>query len=200
MIKNVVFDLGGVLVDFIPLQYLDRLKFDNATKNKLNEIIFKSKDWNEYDRGIYLHNTDIAEKIIKEHPDLEEEIKLVLQDNWVKMHVLREDTVNYLKQLKLQGMNIYILSNLSKDTYNYVTKFDFFSFIDGGVYSFDVNICKPDEGIYKILLEKYNLHPKETAFFDDRLDNIEAAKNLGIQGIQFTSLDEAKLQLENLKN
>lgn len=192
MIKNVVFDLGRVLVDFYPLQYLDELGFDEDQKNKLNDIIFESKDWSEYDRGIYLHNTDIAKKLINEHPELEKEINLVLKDDWVKMHYLREDVVEFLKTLKLQGMNTYILSNLSKDSYDFISKLDFFKYVDGGVFSYEINICKPDEGIYKALLERYDLKPEETAFFDDKLENIESAKKLGIQGIQFISLDDVK--------
>lgn len=199
MIKNVVFDLGRVLVDFYPLQYLDGLGFDDDQKNKLNEIIFESHDWAEYDRGMHLHNTDIAKKLIKEHPELEKEINLVLQDDWVKMHYLREDVAEYLKNLKLQGINIYILSNLSKDSYDFISTFDFFKYIDGGVFSYEINICKPDEGIYKALLERYNLIPEETAFFDDKLENIEAARKVGIQGIQFVTLGDAKEKLKLLE-
>lgn len=196
MIKNVVFDLGRVLVDFYPLSYLDKFEFDDDTKNKLNEIIFESKDWSEYDRGIYLHNTDIAKKLVNEHPEFEKEINFVLQDDWVKMHYLRNDVVEYLKNLKMQGINIYILSNLSKDSYDYISKYDFFKYVDGGVFSYEIKACKPNEIIYKTLLERYNLIPEETAFFDDKLENVETAIKLGIQGIQFLTLEDAKVKLK----
>lgn len=200
MVKNVIFDLGNVLLDFDPLSYLENLGFDDILKNKLNKIIFKSNDWIEYDRGIYLHNVDIIKKIAEEYPEYENEINLVLQDDWVKIHTIKKETTTFLKELKAQGMKIYILSNISKDTYEYISNFDFFKYVDGGVYSYEVNICKPDEMIYKILLEKYDLIPEETVFFDDRLDNIESAIKLGIHGITFTTLEEAKKLFSDLTN
>lgn len=200
MVKNVIFDLGNVLLDFDPLSYLENLGFDDILKNKLNKIIFKSNDWIEYDRGIYLHNVDIIKKIAEEYPEYKNEVNLVLQDDWVKIHTIKEETATFLKELKAKGMKIYILSNISKDTYEYISNFDFFNHVDGGVYSYEVNICKPDKMIYKILLEKYGLIPTETVFFDDRLDNVESAIKLGIHGIRFTTLEEAKKTFSDLTN
>ena len=198
MIKNIVFDLGNVLIEFNPLKYLEKFEFDEKTKKSLYKIIFKSNDWIEYDRGIYRHNTDLINKIVKENPDLENEIKLVLPKDWVKMHTIKSDTVEFLKELKKQGFKIYILSNLSEDTYNFVSQFDFFDFVDGGIYSYELHICKPEKEIYKKLLEKYNLEAKETIFIDDSLPNIESANELGINAIQFTTLDEVRQKVNLL--
>lgn len=192
MIKNFVFDLGRVLVDFYPIPYMEQLGLDDETINKLKEIIFKSQDWVDYDSGILLHNTDIIQKLAKEHPELEEEIKLVLQDDWVKVHKLREDMADYLISLKKEGYNIYILSNISIDSYEYVSNYDFFNYIDGGVYSYEVKVSKPNELIYKILLQRYNLVPEETIFIDDSLKNIEAAEKLGINGVQHIDLKQTQ--------
>jgi len=192
MIKNFVFDLGRVLVDFYPIPYMEQLGLDEETINKLNKIIFQSQDWVDYDSGILLHNTDIIKKLTKEHPELENEIKLVLQDDWVKVHNLREDMADYLISLKKQGYNIYILSNISTDSYEFVSKYDFFNYIDGGVYSYEVKVSKPNELIYKILLQRYNLVPEETIFIDDSLKNIEVAESLGINGIQHIDLDQTQ--------
>ncbi len=198
MIKNIVFDLGSVLMQFNPLEYLEKFEFGEKTKKTLYKIIFKSRDWIEYDRGIYRHNTDLIKKIVKENPDLENEIKLVLQKDWVKMHTIKRDTAEFLKELKEQGFKIYILSNISEDTYKFVSQFDFFSLVDGGVYSCEVHICKPDIEIYEKLLEKYNLQAKETIFIDDIFDNVKSANELGINAIQFTTLDEVKQKVKGL--
>lgn len=198
MIKNIVFDLGNVLMEFNPLEYLEKFKFDEKIKKSLYKIIFKSNDWIEYDRGIYRHNTDLIKKLVKENPDLENEIKLVLQKDWVKMHTIKSDTVEFLKELKKQGFKIYILSNLSEDTYKFVSQFNFFNFVDGGIYSYELHICKPDKEIYKKLLEKYNLEAKETIFIDDIFDNIKSANELGINAIQFTTLDEVRQKVNLL--
>lgn len=200
MIKNIVFDLGNVLIDYNPLKYLDKFEFDEKTKKLLYKIIFKSNDWIEYDRGIYRHNTDLIKKIVKENSDLENEIKLVLQKDWVKTNTLKTDTAEFLKKLKEEGFKIYILSNLSEDTYNFVSQYEFFNFVDGGIYSYELHICKPDKEIYKRLLEKYNLEAKETIFIDDSLTNIESANELGINAIQFTTLDEVKQKVNLLIN
>lgn len=198
MIKNIVFDLGRVLVDFYPIPYMEQLGLDDETINKLNEIIFKSQDWVDYDSGILLHNTDIIKKLTKEHPELEGEIKLVLQDDWVKVHRLREDMANYLISLKKQGYNIYILSNISIDSYEFVSKYDFFNYIDGGVYSYEVKVSKPNELIYKTLLQRYNLIPEETIFIDDSLKNIEMAQKIGINAIQHIDIDQTKRFINEL--
>lgn len=198
MIKNIVFDLGNVLIDYNPLKYLDKFEFDEKTKKSLYKIIFKSNDWIEYDRGIYRYNTDLIKKILEKNSDLENEIKLVLQKDWVKMHTIKSDTVEFLKELKKQGFKIYILSNLSEDTYKFVSQFNFFNFVDGGIYSYELHICKPDKEIYKKLLEKYNLEVKETIFIDDIFDNIKSANELGINAIQFTTLDEVRQKVNLL--
>ena len=196
MIKNVIFDLGRVLVNFYPLAYLEELGFDENKKNILNNIIFESKEWYEYDRGFYLHNKDIEKKLITDNPKLEKEIKRVLNEDWVKIHTVKEETVEYLKSLKNEGKKIYILSNLSKDSFDFISKLDFFKYVDGGVYSYEIKVCKPDNEIYKTILEKYNLVPEETVFLDDKLENIEAANRFGIHGIQFFSVDDAKKKIK----
>lgn len=129
---------------------------------------------------------------------MENEIKLVLQKDWVKMNSIKENTVKFLKDLKNQGYKIYILSNISGDSYKFVSQYDFFDFVDGGVYSYELHICKPNKEIYKKLLDKYNLEPKDTIFIDDMLPNIKSANELGINGIQFTTLNEVKQKVKIL--
>lgn len=190
MIKNIVFDLGRVLVDFYPLDYLETFNFNESTKNQLNEFIFESKEWYETDRGTYPHISDLIQKLCSDHPELSNEINLVLQKDWVKMHKVKPGSVNFLKDLKKQGYSIYILSNLSNDSYNFISKLDFFQLIDGGIFSYQLKLCKPDRQIYEILLNKYNLIPEETIFIDDKKENIEAANALKIHGVQFINLEE----------
>lgn len=108
-------------------------------------------------------------------------------------------TSKYLKELKDKGYNIYILSDLSIDSYNYNKRFKFFDYINGSIYSFEIGTTKPNENNYKTLLEKYNLIPKETIFIDDNLNNIEAANKFGIHVIQFTTLDNVKEKVASLE-
>ena len=198
MIKNIVFDLGRVLVNFESREYLKEFGYDDKTVEKLNEIIFKSQVWLSCDSGTYENNTDIAEILIEKYPDYSEMIKKVLTKEWVKMLTLKEDTAEYLKELKSRGFKIYILSNLSKESYDYNSKYEFFKYTDGGVYSYEVKKIKPNPEIYTELLKKYNLIPEETIFIDDVKENIDAANKLKINGVIFENLDQVKKEVETL--
>ena len=94
-----------------------------------------------------------------------------------------------------RGYNIYILSDLSKDCYNYNRKFNFFRFTKGGVYSFKIGSVKPSMNNYYTLLRKYNLVAEESIFIDDRKNNIDAANSIGIHGILFTDIESLKTKM-----
>lgn len=198
MIKNIVFDLGRVLVEFNPLQYLRRFGFDENTNNILNDIIFKSKEWVECDSGKYAITSDLVEILCNKYPEYKEKIRLVLNRDWVKMHNQKEESTKFLKYLKQEGFKIYILSNISEEAYNFVSKYDFFKFVDGGVYSYQLKICKPQLQIYNELLSKYNLYPEETIFIDDTKVNIDIAKKLKIHGVEFNNLDDVKNKIKSI--
>lgn len=198
MIKNIVFDLGRVLVNFESRKYLKSFGYDDETVEKLNEIIFKSKEWEGCDSGFYDNNSDLAEILSEKYPENAEQIRKVLTKEWVQMLTLKEDTAEYLKELKTRGFRIYILSNLSKESYEYNCKYEFFKFVDGGVYSYEMKKIKPDPEIYIELLNKYNLVPEETIFIDDTKENIDAANDLKIKGVIFNNLDQAKKEIETL--
>ena len=122
----------------------------------------------------------------------------MLRPDWVKIHTLKEDSTVYLHELKARGYRVYMLSNLAKESYDYIHRYDFFNELDGGVFSYQERVCKPEEKIYRTLLERYALQPEETLFFDDSAENIEAAQRLGIHGIVFTELSVVRPQAERL--
>ncbi len=199
-IKNIVFDLGRVLIDFNPEEYMQSLGLSEKQISDLISIFFADGDWNKYDRGDYHRVKYLLDALVKKHPDYEKELNLFLNNDWVKIHTLKEDTVSYLTQLKTEGYRIYVLSNLSNDSYDYVSKYDFFRLVDGAVFSCFERVCKPEEKIYRVLLERYSLIPDETIFFDDLPANIAKADEMGIHGILFTSFDEAKARADKLLN
>lgn len=198
MIKNIVFDLGRVLVDFDPITYLYSLGYDEETVNALYGRIFGGEDWMRHDRGDYPSVAALQAALIRKYPESELQIRRVLQPDWVKIHTLREDTAAYLAALKARGYRIYMLSNLAADSYAYVSQYPFFRLLDGGVFSYRERVCKPDKRIYDILLQRYALDPAETVFLDDNVENVAAAERAGIRGIVFTDLSSAKPQLETL--
>lgn len=197
MIHNIVFDLGNVLVDFDPKFYMQSFGFTKQEIQNLFHLVY-DEDWRLYDRGDYASVTDLCDAVCKKHPAYASAFRKILCPEWVQVHTLKEETARYLSELKARGYRIYLLSNLSKESYDYVSRYPFFSLIDGGVYSYQEHICKPDRGIYEVLLSRYGLKPDETVFLDDAEANIDAAKKLGIYGIVFSSLEQVKPQLEHL--
>ncbi|MCI8759824.1 MAG: HAD family phosphatase [Clostridia bacterium] len=198
MIKNIVFDLGRVLVDFNPQKYLEEFGLEEEIRQSLTKNIFQSKEWEKCDSGVYQNNSDLVDLLVNQYPQLETEIKLVLNKNWVKMLSLKEETQVYLEDLKKQGFKIYILSNLSEESYQYVKNYEFFKIIDGGVYSYQLKICKPNPKIYEKLLNQYKILPKETIFIDDNEKNIEMSEKLGMYGVIFEDLETVKQKVNNI--
>ena len=199
MIKNIVFDLGGVLIDFKPERYLEHIGYSEEEVSFFTTMIFWSSEWNEYNSSKY----DVGqtkENLIKRNPQYADEIENIFNKiDYQYILFEKKDTVHYLKELKSRGYHIYLLSDLSIDSYNYNKQFDFFNNIVGGVYSFEVGSTKPNKKNYETLLSKYQLMPEETIFIDDRLDNVKAANDCRIHGIQFTSLEDVKNQITILE-
>lgn len=198
MIRNIVFDLGRVLVDFDPAVYLRGFAFDEETASALQTIVFGGEAWRRHDRGDYENVEALQAELMQAHPAYAAQIRRVLQPDWVKMHTLRQEMETYLLALKQRGYRIYLLSNLAEESHRYIMRYPFYKAIDGGVYSYRERVCKPDARIYRVLLERYALQPAETVFLDDSPDNIAAAKQLGIHGVVVTDSLSAMAALEAL--
>lgn len=196
-IKNIVFDLGNVLVDFDPAAYLQSFGYDASTVTRLLETVFAAA-WPAGDRGDYLTLAQMRDDLVNAYPEDADAIRQVLQPDCVKMHTLRTDVAAFLHTLKTRGYRIYLLSNLAKYSYDFVSQYAFFKDIDGGVFSYQERVCKPQARIYHILLERYALVPQETIFLDDNAANIAAANRCGMHGVLFTTLLCAAEELTKL--
>ena len=197
MIRNIVFDLGRVTVEFDPVAYLRTFGYPEETVQTLHDIVF-GQDWYLHDRGDYRTIEDLREALVKKHPDRAAELTAVLRGDWVKIHYLKTETADYMAELKRRGYRVYLLSNLSVESYEFIKRYDFFRLMDGGVFSYQENSCKPEEKIYRVLLDRYDLVPEETVFLDDNPTNIAAAERLGIHGVVFTDFASAKEETERL--
>lgn len=184
MYKSIIFDIGGVLVDFDPKAYLvDRL-CNAEMEEKVYDLTFGSEEWQLLDAG-KLSRYDGNQRML-EHARAEGcafEVQGVL-DDW--MHILRprRRMQELVQKLKAHGYCVYYLSNIPEDVLDLLMNRDMKGLFDGGVASCEVHINKPDLRIYKALLEKYHLKAQESVFIDDRLDNVQAAFRLGFAGIQ----------------
>ena len=179
MYKNIIFDLGGVMVDFDPKTYLvDR--FCNAeVEEQVSQLTFESEEWKLLDAGLITRSEANLRMLARaKEYGRAFEVQGVL-DDW--MHILRprRRMQTLVEQLKQHGYCVYYLSNIPEDVLALLMERDFKGLFDGGVASCEVKINKPDPRIYQALLDKYHLRADECIFIDDRADNLVAASALG---------------------
>lgn len=181
LLKNIIFDFGGVLIDWNPL-YLYRNIFD--TEEEVNHFLENvcRYDWNILqDAGRSL--AEATRVLQDQHPEHREEIA-IYYGRWDEMlGGTIEENVKLIRPLK-EKYSIYGLTNWSAETIPIaMDRYDFFNDLDGIVVSGAEKIIKPDPRIYQILLERYGIQAEESLFIDDNYANIEAAQQLGFQTI-----------------
>ncbi len=198
MIKNVIFDIGRVLINYEPLDYLKTFHYGDDVDKELAKVIFENPLWNEFDRGTYTLG-DCIESMVASAPHHESKIKEVLADGWMDILTLKTESSDFLKKLKSEGYKIYLLSNFSQVGFEYITKkYDFFDYIDGKVVSYEHKLTKPEPEIYDLIIKTYNLVPAETIFIDDNKNNILASQKFGIKTILFENIEDCIKQFETL--
>lgn len=184
MVKNIVFDIGDVLLEFKPKKHLAERYADPARRRRLEQIIFQSDLWIELDRGTITEDEALA-AMCKRHPGLKREIELVFSDK-ESMLLPIEGSVSILEELRTAGFKLYVLSNFHLSAFNTVyQRYAFFQFFDGLVISAKIKFIKPEPEIYQYLLEKYNLRARDSLFIDDREANLEPAHKMGFKTILF---------------
>lgn len=198
-IETIIFDLGGVLIDWNPKNvYQNTFDGDAAKMNWFLENVC-TMGWNvEQDAGRTIEEANRIK--ILEYPEYEKEIKMYYKD-WPKMLTgAIEGTLAIFEAIKKShNYNYYALTNWSAETWpTAVEMFPFLKTFEGVVVSGAVKMRKPFAPIYHHILEKYNLDPKTTVFIDDSLPNIEMANKLGIHGIHFQSPEQLAQDLKKL--
>lgn len=197
MIKNIIFDVGNVLVEYNPDGLMRRLGFDEETLQAVNQAVFQNELWNESDRGV-LSPEELLEAFIANNPVYEKEIRQVI-DAVGDTISLMPYTVEWVKGLKERGYHLYILSNYAEYTYEKTShKMEFLPYMDGVVFSYRCKLIKPEKEIYEYICETYGLKPEESVFLDDREDNVQAARNMGMNGIVFENYAQGSETLEQL--
>lgn len=199
MIKNIIFDFGGVLLDWNP-RYLYKSYFNNDEEMEHFLADICNGEWNiRQDAGRPF--AEAVKELQAKFPEYAEAIQMY-DDDWEKMLKCElPGSIDLLKELKSMGYGIYGLTNWSAEKIGYAfANYSFFSLFDGIVVSGVEKVVKPDRKIYEILLERYSLKPGECVFIDDNQDNVDMAKVLGINAISFDNIGNVKEHLETLLN
>lgn len=196
MINNIIFDLGRVLINWEPEKYMKKV-FDENTTSFLLEKIFNTNDWNLMDKGVIDEKT-LWENKLNQYPEYKKEIEH-MKNKVLDLLTPIEENTKLLYILKEKGYNLYILSNFSKIAFQKVyEKYDFFKLFDGMIISSHVKSIKPEDEIYKILIEKYKINPAESLYIDDKIENIKAGEIFGFKTIHLEKPEDLKDKLSKI--
>lgn len=182
MLKNIVFDLGGVVVAHNEESFAEKLgEFFSFVFGPDMKCV--PSFWCDYDLGVRTIDETAASVAEYRKCSVEEAKANMLYAISLQEEV--EPTVRFIKELKERGYKLYVLSNMSKEYIEFLRKLPVFELFDEQVVSSEVGLGKPDRRIYEYLLTHCGLRPEETIFIDDRIDNVEVAAELGITPFHF---------------
>ena len=194
----VVFDLGGVLINWDP-RHLYRQLFDDEDEMERFLAEVTTQEWNaKQDEGRAV--ADAVEELAARHPDRRDLIA-AYYDRWPEMlGGAIEGTVEVLRELRERGVRLYALSNWSAETFPVARPmFPFLEWFDGIVISGEVKMVKPDPRIFAHVLDKFGLEPSSTVFVDDNAENVRAGQAAGFIGILFESPEQLRRQLRSAR-
>lgn len=196
-ITAVVFDLGGVLIDWNPRHLYRHLIPD---QDELDHFLSRvcTQEWHlAHDRGV---NTEQScRELAQVHPEYADLIMAWAHRGEDMVAGVFEDTVAVLSELKQAGVRCLALSNMEPDTFSKRRRrFPFFGLLDGWVISGHEGVVKPDRAIFEILLSRFGLEPAATVFVDDNQANVAAAARLGVVAIEFTTAAQLRKNLRDL--
>lgn len=197
MIDTIIFDFGGVLVDWNPRYvYRDHFRDDEKMEWFLENIC--TDDWNiEQDRGRSLE--EATNLLVTQNPDYKSEIEMYYGQWETMLRDLIPGTVEILYELKGK-YKLYGLTNWSAETFPIALKrFDFFRVFDGILVSGEEKLIKPDNKIFELMMERFGLNPGQCVFIDDNLKNVEASRAFGIETIHFKDPEDLRTRLKQLQ-
>lgn len=182
MIKNLVFDIGNVILNFDIKDVLNKYTSDKEEQQFILENIINSPEWLGYgliDTG-YISREDAIE-LVKDRTNHEKDELIENFWNTYNDYAKIDDRVlNLIIKLKEKKYNIYLLSNINPYTHEFISKSKLLDLVDGYVFSYQEHMVKPYVGIYNVLINRYSLLPEQTLFIDDNQKNIDMGNNLGI--------------------
>lgn len=197
MIKNIIFDVGEVLLGYRWQYVFEQAGLSNEEANRIGQALFADELWEMLDLGNMSHE-EVKKAYQKKFPKDAKAIDFFFNHADL-MQIERPTVWERISRLKEKGYGIYLLSNYSEVLFQTHTKgASFLDVIDGAVISYQVHVTKPNPQIYRILMEKYDLKAEECLFFDDRKENTKAAEELGIKAVTVQSEEHILKELDCL--
>ena len=196
-VRNVIFDLGGVLLDWNPDHIVSRFQPVPELRPALKAALFGHADWRLFDRGT-LTESELIERVQLRVGSTRPEVEAIL-DGIRESLVEKPETVKLMRALQEQGTPLYCLSNMPATLYTHLRqRHTFWDAFSGIVISGEVRMMKPEPEVFRHLLATFNLRPEESVFIDDVLANIESAKQVGLHTVWFKDAAQCRRELQQI--
>lgn len=199
MIHNIIFNFGRVLVDYDYDNFLKTIVSDPNERAQFTELTCNPSFVEHCDRGVKTFKELIAE-LQKEYPHWYDYLKAFHDRQIDAMTNEVPGMRSLLLKLRAEGYGLYGLTNWSCAVYDVIEKFDILKMMDGTLISSEEKLIKPDLSIYQRCCHKFNLHPQECIFTDDKLINVEGARNAGMYAIHFKNAKQLEFELKEIIN
>ena len=199
LIDTVIFDVGGVLLDFPWTKFAMELDISEDARKAILEKVIDSPLFAECDLSVEPFET-LVQKFCMIAPEYSAEIRLLIETMYTCIRPFPY-TDEWLRSLKNRGYKLYILSNWSLHAYEKLSEngvMDFERYMDGSTWSFREHVRKPDQAIFETLIGKNHIDPAHAVFIDDNEENIKASRKAGIAAILFKDYSDARKKLMSL--
>jgi haloacid dehalogenase superfamily, subfamily IA, variant 3 with third motif having DD or ED len=184
LINNIVFDMGNVLIDYQPMEYVRKHVTGREDAQTVLNAMFGAPDWPENDRGTVTYE-QFLERVKARIPDRLYPAAKQLWESWITYLKPIPETNRLARELKQKGFRLYLLSNVSIRYCEFRRTISAIDCFDGEFISADVHFIKPETEIYRLFFSRFGLTPQECFFIDDNAENIAAARRLGMDGFRF---------------
>ncbi len=191
MIKNIILDVGGIFFD-------DSKQNIEKLLNKNSDNIYKLAYGKDFKKCL-LGEITVEKHInnLKGEKEFNDISYILKKENLVDSYPLMKTNFEYIKKLKNKGYKLFLLTNITEDSYNYINDLiNINKVFAGGIYSYQEGVVKPNHDIYNLLINRFNLNKDETVFFDDKAKNVLAAKEVGIKSYVFNSIEDIENVLD----
>jgi putative hydrolase of the HAD superfamily len=196
-VRNVIFDLGGVVLDWNPAAIVALVEPVPERQAALRHALFGHADWRLFDRGA-LTESELIQRLQLRLGSTQAEVEAIL-DAIRNSLVEKPETVELLRVLQGRGTPLYCLSNMPAAIYTHLRqRHDFWDAFSGIVISGEIQMMKPEPEVFMHLLETFNLRAAESVFIDDLPANIESARQVGLHTICFKDADQCRRELDQI--